>query len=120
LADRWRRISSKAIIDLKVADISLAGVARPEDAVLVRRRQVLHGNPLLGVTDVRQIKAMHIYRPDKITNAPSLLDLDVLGRPRLSAPDWPSSTNSTKRCSPEGAFDPLSAGTRSPATAATR
>jgi hypothetical protein len=37
---------------------------------------VLHGNSLLGLTDVRQLKAMHID-PDKITNAPSLFDLDV-------------------------------------------
>ena len=38
--------------------------------------KVLHGNSLLGLTDVRQLKAMHID-PDKITNAPSLFDLDV-------------------------------------------
>jgi hypothetical protein len=38
--------------------------------------KVLHGNSLLGLTDVHQLKAMHID-PDKITNAPSLFDLDV-------------------------------------------
>jgi hypothetical protein len=38
--------------------------------------KVLHGNSLLGLTDVRQLKAMHID-PDKITNAPGLFDLDI-------------------------------------------
>jgi hypothetical protein len=38
--------------------------------------KVLHGNSLLGLTDVRQLKAMHID-PGKITNAPSLFDLDI-------------------------------------------
>jgi len=38
--------------------------------------KVLHGNSLVGLTDVRQLKAMHID-PDQITNAPSLFDLDV-------------------------------------------
>jgi hypothetical protein len=38
--------------------------------------KVLHGNSLLGLTDIRQLKAMYID-PDKITNAPSLFDLDV-------------------------------------------
>ena len=139
--DRWRRISSDAILDLKVADIACGSGAflvaaarylasrlveawRAEGAAIgephalylsaVRKvvasclygadingmavemcklslwlvsldpklpfsfvdEKVLHGNSLLGLTDVSQLKAMHID-PDKITNAPSLFDLDV-------------------------------------------
>jgi hypothetical protein len=139
--DRWRLISSDAILDLKVADIAcgsgafLVAAARylaarlveawhAEDAAVGEPRglyvkairkvvasclygadinamavemcklslwlvsldpklpfsfvddKVLLGNSLLGLTDVRQLKAMHID-PDKITNTPSLFDLDV-------------------------------------------
>ena len=139
--DRWRRISSDAILDLKVADIACgsgaflvaaarylaarlveawhaegAAVGEPHALYVSALRKVvasclygadinsmavemcklslwlvsldpklpfsfvddkvLHGNSLLGLTDLRQLKAMHID-PDKITNAPSLFDLDV-------------------------------------------
>jgi hypothetical protein len=40
--------------------------------------KVLHGNSLLGLTDVAQLKAMHID-PDAATAQPSLFDLDVDG-----------------------------------------
>jgi hypothetical protein len=139
--DRWRLISSDAILDLKVADIACgsgaflvaaarylaarlveawhaedAAVGEPHGLYLKALRKVvasclygadinamavemcklslwlvsldpklpfsfvddkvLHGNSLVGLTDVRQLKAIHID-PDKITNAPSLFDLDV-------------------------------------------
>jgi type I restriction-modification system DNA methylase subunit len=139
--DRWRRISSDAILDLKVADIACgsgaflvaaarylaarlveawrvegAAIGEPHALYLSAVRKVvasclygadinamavemcklslwlvsldpklpfsfvddkvLHGNSLLGLTDVGQLKAMHID-PDKISNAPSLFDLDV-------------------------------------------
>lgn len=40
--------------------------------------KVLHGNSLLGLTDVRQLKAMHID-PDATSAQPSLFDVDVDG-----------------------------------------
>lgn len=40
--------------------------------------KVLHGNSLLGLTDVRQLKLKHIY-PDMATNQPTLFELDVDG-----------------------------------------
>jgi methylase of polypeptide subunit release factors len=40
--------------------------------------KILHGNSLLGLTDVRQLKLMHID-PDAAPNQPSLFELDVDG-----------------------------------------
>ncbi|MGH3800544.1 MAG: Eco57I restriction-modification methylase domain-containing protein, partial [Pseudonocardiaceae bacterium] len=40
--------------------------------------KVLHGNSLLGLTDVRQLKLQHI-NPDSATEQPSLFELDVDG-----------------------------------------
>jgi type I restriction-modification system DNA methylase subunit len=40
--------------------------------------KVLHGNSLLGLTDVRQLKLKHIY-PDMATKEPTLFELDVEG-----------------------------------------
>ncbi|WP_411074221.1 Eco57I restriction-modification methylase domain-containing protein [Streptomyces sp. cmx-4-7] len=40
--------------------------------------KVLHGNSLLGLTDARQLKRLHID-PDAATGPPSLFDLDVEG-----------------------------------------
>lgn len=139
--DQWQRISSDAILDLKIADIAcgsgafLVAAARYLAARLVEAwraegvaigdahaqytsalrkvvasclygadinamavemcklslwlvsldpklpfsfvdDRVLHGNSLLGLTDVRQLTALHID-PDKITSKPSLFDLDV-------------------------------------------
>lgn len=46
--------------------------------------KVLHGNSLLGLTDVRQLKLKHI-NPDAATDQPSLFELDVDGELRKAA-----------------------------------
>jgi methylase of polypeptide subunit release factors len=46
--------------------------------------KVLHGNSLLGLTDVRQLKLMHID-PDAASLQPSLFELDVDGELRRAA-----------------------------------
>ncbi|MEV1107799.1 DNA methyltransferase [Micromonospora sp. NPDC049751] len=46
--------------------------------------KILHGNSLLGLTDVRQLKHKHI-NPDTAPHQPSLLDLDVDGVLRQAA-----------------------------------
>jgi type I restriction-modification system DNA methylase subunit len=46
--------------------------------------KVLHGNSLLGLTDVRQLKLKHID-PDAATEQPSLFELDVDGELRKAA-----------------------------------
>ncbi len=46
--------------------------------------KVLHGNSLLGLTDVRQLKLKHID-PDSATGQPSLFEVDVDGELRKAA-----------------------------------